>query len=202
MIISHKFKFIFIKTEKTAGTSIEVFLSTVCGQDDIVTPIIPHVDPHMARNYKGYCSHIPGYAIRTQLDSNTWDSYFKFCVERNPWDKTLSHYYMYKARWNNDLTFDKYLENQSFPINFPKYTEPSNTGVIIVNEVLFYESLSSDLARVFARLNIPFSGALGVTAKSEYRTDRRHYRDVYTPEQAALVKDAFSQEIFLHNYSF
>ena len=39
MIISHKHRFIFIKTRKTAGTSIEIFLSQFCDKDDILTPI-------------------------------------------------------------------------------------------------------------------------------------------------------------------
>ncbi len=39
MIVSHAHKFIFIKTQKTAGTSIEVALSQICGPDDIITPI-------------------------------------------------------------------------------------------------------------------------------------------------------------------
>lgn len=37
MIISHKHKFIFIKTQKTAGTSIEAFLSSYCEGSDVVT---------------------------------------------------------------------------------------------------------------------------------------------------------------------
>ena len=36
MIISHKHQFIFIKTVKTAGTSIEVLLDSICGPDDVV----------------------------------------------------------------------------------------------------------------------------------------------------------------------
>ena len=39
MIISHSHRFIFIKSEKTAGTSIEAALSAHCSGDDIVTPI-------------------------------------------------------------------------------------------------------------------------------------------------------------------
>ena len=37
MIISHKHKFIFFKTRKTAGTSLQIALSEFCGSDDIIT---------------------------------------------------------------------------------------------------------------------------------------------------------------------
>lgn len=39
MIISHEHKFIFIKTAKTAGTSIEVALAAICGDQDVITPL-------------------------------------------------------------------------------------------------------------------------------------------------------------------
>ena len=39
MIISHEHKFIFLKTKKTAGTSIELALSQLCGPDDVIPPI-------------------------------------------------------------------------------------------------------------------------------------------------------------------
>jgi Sulfotransferase family len=38
MIVSHKHKFIFIKTKKTAGTAIEAALSELCGPQDVITP--------------------------------------------------------------------------------------------------------------------------------------------------------------------
>lgn len=41
MIISHDKRFIFMKTKKTAGTSIEIFLSKFCAPGDIITPISP-----------------------------------------------------------------------------------------------------------------------------------------------------------------
>ena len=39
MILSHSRKFIFIKTRKVSGTSMEISLSQVGGNDDILTPI-------------------------------------------------------------------------------------------------------------------------------------------------------------------
>src|SRR5262245_39935641 len=39
MIISHEHKFIFLKTRKTAGTSVELALRQLCGPDDIIAPI-------------------------------------------------------------------------------------------------------------------------------------------------------------------
>ncbi len=39
MILSHKHKFIFIKTKKTASTSLEIVLSKLCGDNDIITPV-------------------------------------------------------------------------------------------------------------------------------------------------------------------
>src|SRR5262245_15915558 len=121
MIISHQHRFIFVKTLKTAGTSIEVFLSQHCGPLDIVTPILPHVEPHRPRNHEGYFNHISASEIRERVGPEIWDSYFKFCVERNPWDKTLSYFHMMNHRQGGGLTLERYLAGNDFPINHPKY---------------------------------------------------------------------------------
>ena len=39
MIVSHKHKFIFIKTKKVAGSSLELALSKFLGEDDVITPL-------------------------------------------------------------------------------------------------------------------------------------------------------------------
>jgi hypothetical protein len=36
LIISHRHRFIFLKTRKTAGTSVEIALSRFCGPDDVI----------------------------------------------------------------------------------------------------------------------------------------------------------------------
>lgn len=229
MIISHKYHFIFIKTRKTAGTSIEIFLSQVCGPEDALTPIRPPMPPHQPRNHRGFWNplpemlhaasnaqrlalwqdfrqrrkfynHIPARTLRQRLPAEIWSDYFTFCVERNPWDKTLSHYAMVNQRAGDALTFDDYLNGSLFCTDFEKYADKD--GQLMVDEVLRYESLMDDLGRVFQDLGIPFAGDLGVRAKSDYRKDRRPYQEVYSEKQRDFVARLFAREIALFDYHF
>ena len=229
MILSHKYKFIFIKTAKTAGTSIEVFLSKYCGPADVLTPVTPRIEGHQPRNYEGFINpipeilerpgkflsamrhsiisrekfyrHMPASEVQKRIPAEVWNSYFKFCAERNPWDKVLSHYHMHAAREGGSLSLDEYLARGRFPINYFRYTDRGGTK-IIVDRVLRYEDLMAELGEVFSQLNVPFDGTLGVAAKSEYRTDRRPYRQAFNDEQRRIVEKAFAKEIELHGYQF
>ena len=208
MVISHKYRFIFVKTPKTAGTSLEVFLSGVCGDDDVLTPIEPHVPPHRARNYQagGFYNHMPAREIRDRLEPEVWNSYFKFCVERNPWDKTISHYYFLKGYLeqrngsNEPLTLAKYFDRGMSCSSTDLYADVD--GRLIVDRVLRYEQLAEDLKSIFSPLGISFSGELGVRAKSEYRSDRRHYREILDDSQRDLIANMFAREIALFGYRF
>jgi len=202
VIISHKYKFIFIKTLKTAGTSIEVYLSQHCGEEDSVTPIWPHVAPHHARNYEenNFFNHIPALDIKNRISREIWNSYFKFCVERNPWDKTLSHYHMLNDRAGGNISFEAYIRSGNFCINWPKYCDSS--GFLMVDKVIKYEGLMDNLRQVFQKLGIPFDGSLGVNAKSEHRKDRRPYQELFTAEQKEIIESAFAKEIKMHGYIY
>ena len=229
MILSHKYKFIFIKTAKTAGTSIEVFLSRHSGSTDVATPIEPPIEGHRPRNYEGFINpipeilerpgkffsalrhsivsrekfyrHMPAFEIKNRVPADVWNGYFKFCVERNPWDKVLSHYHMHAVRQGGSLSLDEYLARGRFPINYFRYADRSGRK-IIVDRILRYENLTAELSEVFAQLDIRFDGTLGVAAKSEYRTDRRPYQQVFNDDQQRVVEKAFAKEIELHGYRF
>lgn len=229
MIISHKYRFIFLKTRKTAGTSIEVFLSQCCAENDVVTPIYPHVAPHVPRNHRGiwnplwefldnrghgfkttlsmlakrdrFYNHIPARTVRSRVSNKVWRGYFKFCVERNPWDKTISYYHHLRKHAScGDLTFDQYLSSGDFCLNYPVYTDAR--GHVIVDRVLKYESLMDQLGEVFGDLGVPFQGTLGVNAKSDTRTDRRPYQEILSSEQREIITRAFAKEIEMHGYTF
>ena len=59
-----------------------------------------------------------------------------------------------------------------------------------------------ELSEVFARVNVPFEGSLGIRAKGEYRTDRKPYQEVFNHEQRQLIARVFAREIELHGYRF
>lgn len=231
MILSHERRFVFIKTAKTAGTSVEAYLSRHCGPDDVVTPVDPPVEGHEPRNHRSFWNplpemadalrdgpravlaapwraarrlrfhnHIAARVARLRVPRRVREEYFWFCVERNPWDKTLSHYHMVRDRGGGTLDFDAYLASGSLCFNSPLYTD--REGRVIVDRVIRYERLEAGLGEVFERLGIPWEGSLGVRAKSGHRTDRRPYREVYTPRQRRIVEEAFAAEIELHGYAF
>ncbi|RLL50646.1 hypothetical protein D8Y20_11460 [Mariprofundus sp. EBB-1] len=227
MIISHKYKFIFIKTTKTAGTSIEVYLSSLCDKDDVVTPIFPHVEPHISRNYKGlynplneildakgkglarslrdfsirhkYYNHMPAYRVRARVRVDVWDRYFKFCVERNPWDRTMSHFSMLQQRKNKNLTLKQYFDREMYATNYPIYSDWT-THKVIVDKVLRYESLNQELGGVFKYLGVPFSGELNVHAKLGDKSALIN-RDVFSEEQIQIIGSTCANEIDLLGYT-
>lgn len=52
MILSHTHKFIFIKPQKTAGTSVELLLSRICGDEDVITPLGFDPDPNVREKHR------------------------------------------------------------------------------------------------------------------------------------------------------
>jgi hypothetical protein len=154
----------------------------------------------MATRTKFY-NHMPAREVKLRVPAEVWNGYFKFCVERNPWDKVLSHYNMHSAREGGGLSLEEYLARGRFPVNDFRYMDRSRNK-IIVDRIVRYENLIGELAKIFSQLNIPFDGTLGVAAKSEYRADRRSYRDVFNDHQRQIVEKAFAKEIQLHGYRF
>jgi hypothetical protein len=205
-------------------------LSNQCGPKDIVTPILPAVEGHVPRNSRGlfnplkelaesrsdfvaarrvvrrfmgmqrYYNHMAARTIRNRLPEKIWNSYFKFCVERNPWDKTLSQFHMLNAESNGTMLFDDYIESRRFPVDLDKYTD--RRGELMVDAVIKYEELGEGLDKVFSSLGLEFDGDLGVRAKGTYRPDRRPYAEVFDERQKEIVAECFAREIAMHSYQF
>ena len=230
MILSHKYKFIFLKTYKTAGTSIEIALSKFCGDQDIITPISP-VDEktRLGIGYRGpqnylaplsdcrlkdlldlvtkrkrkkrFYNHISARKVKGYIGDKIWKEYYKFCFERNPWDRVISLYY-----WRNKSeprpTIQEFLESE-LPLlrrrrGFELYTI---NGEIAVDKVCLYENLAENLEQIRVLLGLPEPLVLP-RAKSSYREDKRHYRDIFDHESREKIEKLFAQEIEIFDYKF
>lgn len=212
MILSHKHKYIFLKTNKTAGTSIEIALSEFCGPNDIITPIdmadekIRHrLGFRGPQNYRygdiELYNHISATEIKSHVGEDIWGSYYKFCFERNPWDRVISLYY-WRCRYEDRPSLLEFLDTE-LPLllkqrGFELYTID---GEIAVDKVYFYEQLQAELTGLAERLGLPQPLTLP-NAKGQFRKDKRHYRDIISEEEKAKIAKIFEREICLYGYQF
>ena len=229
MIVSHAHRFIFIKTRKVAGTSVELFLSQFCGDDDILTTLGPDEKlregmgarnywtsgtrrgnrlvrgwwtllGRPAKGYRGFYPHMPAYEIRRLLGEETWNSYFKFTIERNPWERQVSLYNWHYRDHARKPSFDLFIRSpfhRKVSRNFDIY---AIDGEIAANYVCRYETLEGDLASVLREIGIDTKIDLPM-AKGSHR-DEQPWRAYYTPRTRDIVGRWYAREIAAFGYSF
>lgn len=206
-IISFRHNFIFIKTRKTAGTSIEVDLSAIAGDDAIVTPIQPVEAGHDPRNYldengkQRFFNHMPASEIRDRLGAERFSSMFKFCVEREPVEKCISLYHMQRnSAFHNpdgqyDLSWDEFCKSKKLPVDLDKYSEiRDGSRILMVDRVLRYDQLASALPAMMHDLGIE-NFQLRTRAKTEYSRHKLVTEDMVTPGQRKVIRDAFAATV-------
>lgn len=230
MIISHKYKFIFLKTNKTAGTSVEIALSEFCDKHDIITPISPideilrkdrgylgsqnYYAPLLTYNLKDltnvlikkekkqrYYNHITATEVRKYIGERIWNSYFKFCFERNPWDRIISFYYWYYKTEPRPTILEFINSEVPFELRRRGFELYTINGQVVVNKIYRYENLEEELRELTTRLNLPKIPVLP-RAKSTHRTDKRPYHEILSDEERVIVEKMFDKEIELMGYKF
>ena len=108
MLISHSNKFIFVKTKKTAGSTIESLIvdNFFDPEQDICTGSKIDGTPRIGIGEKRPNEpdgHKPWNMIRSFVGKDVWNSYHKFTVERNPWVKVVSEFYWKQDRYRQGL---------------------------------------------------------------------------------------------------
>lgn len=197
MIISHRHKFIFIKTKKTAGSSIEHYLYNYLGDTDIL--IGSELDDTPSINAVTKSRH-KGWRWISQYYTSEWQNYFKFAVVRNPWDVLVSAFF-YLQRWNrinNEITnFDQFIKlgNIATLNDWDNYSD--NEGPV-VDKILFYERLHEDLKTI----PVPYNGEILTTFKKSDTRLNKNYREFYTAETKEKVYNIFRKTIDYFDYKF
>ena len=230
MIVSHKHRAIFMKTRKTAGTSIEIALSRECGPDDIITPNLPedeqlrqrlgglgpqnHHRPIKLMTPKAVAvwavkgrrpiiyDHISALRVRKLIGADDWNSYYKFAVERNPWDAAVSYYYFRLRDLREKPPISEWLRGGDLDILRRNYKNIYTIGgEIAVDKICRFENLEEDLQDVWRRIGLSKPLELP-RANSRFRGDGRSYREVLTSQDADYIAQKFAREISTFGYSF
>lgn len=212
MIVSHEHRFVFMKTRKTAGTSVEIALSRVCGPDDVITPVLE--EPLRAESggrgpqnfeappldHKAF-NHMPVSMVRRELGRRRFESYFSFAIERNPWDAVVSLYHWHVRDQPDPTPFAAYVDSEAVSTFATKQHRIYRLdGRVAVDRVLRYEALADELAAVWSELALPGTPQLP-HAKAGVRP-AGSYRSYYSPETRALVAELFAAPIAELGYEF
>ena len=230
MLVSHKHKFIFLKTMKTAGSTTEAYFDRFCIPPD-VEPGLDHRPETLISQYgviarkpghvnkkryvrrynrktskaeRAFFAHMTAKSVINYVGEETFNSYYKFCNMRNPWDLTVSRYYFVKnikvRKCPEQESFERWMMNTS-EINVGRKVFTID-GEPCVDDVILYENLESEIERVCKIVGAEFNREWIQSHKSHFRPKGTEYRKIHTAETKRLVEEAFAYEIEKYGYKY
>jgi hypothetical protein len=230
MIVSHRHRFIFIKTNKTGSTSIEAAISPLCGSEDIITPFREDNEPYRQGG------HPQNYRIEHPLKPKRplWrrllrrpERYYHPSVgyyEHMPAWRVRA--YVGEAIWRSYFKFafernpwDRqvswYFYKTKSKVRRPSFDEFMTRrrhayvdnywlytidGAPAMDFVGRYEQLEDDLAKALSLIGLDDPVSIPEINVSTPR--ERDYRRYYSPTTQALVAEWYAPEIALLGYGF
>lgn len=229
MFYSEPDDILYIKNRKVGGTSLEICLSQVFSPT-IVTPILESVDLHKPQNYRGPCipkdwsdfvitrrtlsemvrdalkwrrfnSHSSALTVKSRLGKKRWDQCFKFAVERNPWDKTLSHFF-HLFKLGKTTGIDDYFARCTLCSDYWRY---SHKNSVILDAVFDYEDAVDQFIKEVHLAKEQEIQLLNLYSELKIKSFSRRsskYGDQFEFNRAQddLIKKAFSREIEYMEY--
>ena len=106
MIVSHKHKFIFVKTHKTSTQTFMKFIKPHLGADDVmagdpsnsinentkvnVDKVFESTGKSALEYQEKYGNHLPWFIIKEIVGDDIWDEYTTFTIEREAKDRLVS----------------------------------------------------------------------------------------------------------------
>ncbi|WP_028726003.1 sulfotransferase family 2 domain-containing protein [Paracoccus zeaxanthinifaciens] len=217
MLVSFDHKFIFIKTHKTASTSIEAALQPfACPsvpvkecQNEVITKR-GIIGGRAHGSYKTFHAHMDATAIRNQVGFYTFRTFTKVVPIRNPFDKVVSWFF-----WRMPNETKESLKNRPFDetrflfLNWLKMRPilPTNRQFYKVDGKDFhaylirYESLADDFAKLGEKLGLDLRWPDAPTYKKRAKTEGITTADYFDAAALKIVRDQFDYDFKRFGYS-
>jgi hypothetical protein len=218
MLISHSKRFIYLKTRKTGGTSVEIYFERYC-----LDPGTPYEERHhraaavsewgvigsRGHTDETWFNHMHASRVRELLGERIWGEYFKFCVVRNPFDKVVSQFWyelspsLRERMRHADFAmvreaFAEWTKLLRFPADQWIYTID---GVAVVDRFISYEKLSEQMAEVCGHLDISWHPQHLGAYKREHRARSEPYFSYHTSKTIDRVRAKYAWELEFFGYS-
>ena len=149
-----------------------------------------------------FFAHTSAKQLKRLLNPDLWDSYYKFCFERNPFDKLVSYYW-----WRIRGYDPKHVNFDDFMMRPGAWNPLKAKAIYTINEKVAvdgihrYENLATELEIIREKLGLPEKLQLP-KSKARFRKDKGDYRDFFTEQQRLWVEKKFAYEIKLLGYQF
>ncbi len=207
---------------------MEIALSKFCDTDDVITPLIDEDENkraglgyQTAQNYHlswrqlktddflylasqlkrpKFGKHCPARYVKARVPKSMWNSYYKFCFDRNPWDKAISLYYWQTRNILNRPSFGEYL-NKLNPTKLSNARKYYDQDKLLVNDVFKFEELHTSLEFLSNKLSLPLSEGFPLT-KNTIRNNQVHYSQLMNAKQALFIQRFCHKEIKLLRYQY
>ncbi len=205
-MISHRYKCIFVHIPKCGGTSIE---DAIWPEPRSVEDLWMGFRRKYHNKYQtGGLQHLYAIHIREEVGEDIFNSYFKFTITRNPWDKAISQYFYMQKRpdlrefvgMKEDDPFDRYLDLIKNK-NHVQWAPQTNflfdeNGDEMIDFYGRLENMNGDTQLIFNRI--------GIDAKITHVnvTKHKHYSTYYTEELEERIADMYHDDIHFLNYAF
>lgn len=216
MLLSLRYKFLFVHIPKTGGTSIRVALRSYKWKDPYRIPLFLCSRLSSLTGHRLGCKlprHAKAIAAYEMLPREVYQELFKFAFVRNPWDLQVSSFHHIQQERRHLLTgikdFESFLRLKLNPYrkyvyHFDVSIEPQSDFIVdmhrnlIVDFIGRYEQFEEDFEEVCRRIGI----SCPRLPHRRQAMDRTAYRQYFNDATAQLVADHFKSDIDMFGYSF
>jgi hypothetical protein len=174
-IVNFSHKFIYVHIPKTAGTSLKEYFRAFEQAGDIHIQRQADAERAAANSHILLGKHSRAVQICQAIGEERFDSFFKFSLVRNPFDRTVSTFLFLKhnfRNWSNSAAMDKFESLEAFVRSgLFRRAGPSGifepqarwllkpNGELSTDYVGRLETLESDVMNVLKALGLPMTGA-------------------------------------------